>query len=584
MRSVATQHELPILSDHLRHRLATLGVTVARLNLTDGHMVPQEPSGPIERLLATSRSFASVVCNKAELLSQSLGCPQSIWPGIWLVPLPALNHHQFVQSLAASDAIAPNPMSRHDTSDLVVAILLTQELLNCEQMHHLCDTRQLDWQSTISQIDTDGLLTQAEVQRFANMLAWMRDDSFELDRSTAELHDLSQELTETYEELSLLYKLSNNMTVNQPPNAFLIESIRELQQVLGLRWMALQVIDDEPRLGQLECQLFVVGSIDVDQSILSKLARQLMAKQSADSRIVSPDHLASRFSTEQDPLGMRHCTSQSFVIEDSTMLDMPMIQRVVRNLLAVPLIFDQRQLGVLFGGDKINGCAINSIDTKLCNSLANSLAMFLQNVMLFDDMQAMFMGSLRAFGNAIDAKDSYTHGHTERVALIGRDLAAAAGFDEETVERIYLSGLVHDIGKIGVPETVLTKPGPLTPDEMGKVQMHPEIGARILGDVRQMQDLIPGVLYHHERWDGKGYPCQLAGRDIPLFGRVLCLADSFDAMSSDRTYRRSLSHREVLEEVKCCAGTQFDPDLVEVFLELDFDPFFQLIGNLEQRM
>ena len=584
MRSVVTQHELPILSDQLRHRLATLGVTVVRLDLTDGRMVPQGPSGPIEHLLITSRSFSAAVHDKAELLSQSPGCPQSIWPGIWLVPLPARNRRQYVHSLATSDAVFPSPMPRSDMSSLVVAILLTPELLNCEQIHHLCDSRQLDWQSTISQIDDGGLLTQAEVQRFANVLVWMRDDSVELDRSTAELHGLSQELTETYEELNLLYKLSNNMTVNQPSSSFLIESIRELQQVLGLRWMALQVIDDEPRLGQLENQIFVVGSVDVDQSILSELAKKLMAKQIFDSRIISPVHLTSSVSEKQDQLGMRHCTPQSFVIEDIAMLDIPMSQRVGQNLLAVPLVFDQRQLGILFGGDKANGSAINSIDAKLCNSLANSLAMFLRNMMLFDDMHAMFMESLRAFGNAIDAKDSYTHGHTERVALIGRDLATAAGLDEETVERVYLSGLVHDIGKIGVPEAVLTKPGPLTPDEMDKVKMHPEIGARIIGDVRQMQDLIPGVLYHHERWDGKGYPCQLAGRDIPLFGRLLCLADSFDAMSSDRTYRRSLSHREVLEEVKCCAGTQFDPNLVEVFLSLDFDLFFQLVGNLEQRM
>jgi putative two-component system response regulator len=130
-----------------------------------------------------------------------------------------------------------------------------------------------------------------------------------------------------------------------------------------------------------------------------------------------------------------------------------------------------------------------------------------------------------------------------------------------------------------VPESVLTKPGKLTKEEFDIIKTHPRIGGRILQDIRQMQDLLPGVLYHHERFDGRGYPDGLSGEAIPLFGRVICLADSFDAMTSNRTYRQALPLDKVLEEIRDCSGTQFDPHLADVFVTLDFTPFQQMLEN-----
>ena len=129
-----------------------------------------------------------------------------------------------------------------------------------------------------------------------------------------------------------------------------------------------------------------------------------------------------------------------------------------------------------------------------------------------------------------------------------------------------MAGLLHDVGKIGVPESVLQKTGRLTPEEFEQMKKHPQIGARILADVKQVKPLVPGVLYHHERYDGKGYPAGLAGSDIPLMGRIICLADCFDAMTSNRTYRKALPLEVALTEIRRCAGTQFDPALAEAFL------------------
>ena len=249
----------------------------------------------------------------------------------------------------------------------------------------------------------------------------------------------------------------------------------------------------------------------------------------------------------------------------------------LKRFVCVPLERDRRPLGILIAIDKNDSTEFNSVDLKLLNNVGNQCSIFLENAALYQDMQGLFMGVLHALTRSIDAKDAYTRGHSQRVAELSRDLARKIGLSEEQCERVYLSGLLHDVGKIGVPEAVLTKPGKLTAEEFDAIKKHPEIGAQILGNIKLLQDIIPGVLYHHERWDGRGYPHQVAGEEIPLMGRIICVADSFDAMSSTRTYRAALTIETVLEEIKNCAGTQFDPALAKVFVTLDFGPYHRAV-------
>jgi HD-GYP domain-containing protein (c-di-GMP phosphodiesterase class II) len=169
------------------------------------------------------------------------------------------------------------------------------------------------------------------------------------------------------------------------------------------------------------------------------------------------------------------------------------------------------------------------------------------------------------------------------VAHLTQQLAKSIGLDEGTVERMRVAGLVHDIGKIGVPEAVLTKPGKLSEAEFAWIRRHPEIGHRILKDIPRLRDILPGVLYHHERFDGRGYPEGIAGDDIPLVARLIALADAFDAMSSTRTYRPTLSRDETIQEILDCAGTQFDPELAPVFVKIDFSEFDRLFAEHKVR-
>ncbi len=193
------------------------------------------------------------------------------------------------------------------------------------------------------------------------------------------------------------------------------------------------------------------------------------------------------------------------------------------------------------------------------------------------------MGLLHSLTSAVDAKDAYTCGHSERVALVSRHLAAQVGLSDRDVEQVYMAGLLHDVGKIGVPEAVLQKTGRLTPEEFEQIKRHPAIGAKILQDVKQIREIIPGVLHHHERYDGKGYPAGLAGSNIPLMGRIICLADCFDAMTSSRTYRKALPLEIALCEIRRCAGTQFDPKLSELFLRTGPEGFRELLRDHQRK-
>ncbi len=186
------------------------------------------------------------------------------------------------------------------------------------------------------------------------------------------------------------------------------------------------------------------------------------------------------------------------------------------------------------------------------------------------EVRRAYVSTIKALAEAVDAKDPYTRGHSERVGVYASRLAIELGLSHARIERIYLAGLLHDIGKIGVPDAVLSKPGRLTEREFSLMREHPAIGARILEPVEFLQDVVPCVRHHHEWYDGsaRGYPDRLRGRDIPFESRIILVADTVEAMSSDRPYRGRLGFEEVMEEVSRFRGTQFDPAAADAFLAL----------------
>ncbi|MBQ8970117.1 MAG: HD-GYP domain-containing protein, partial [Lachnospiraceae bacterium] len=218
----------------------------------------------------------------------------------------------------------------------------------------------------------------------------------------------------------------------------------------------------------------------------------------------------------------------------------------------------------------------------LCTGLVIMMAATLAQTLL-DQIEAakeresrqnqMMVNTIETIAGAIDAKDEYTGGHSERVghyaAVLARGMAADYNFTEEDIERIHYIGIMHDIGKIGVADTVLNKAGKLTDAEYALMKKHVEIGSELMTGLDEgVKDLRNGIRYHHERFDGKGYPEGLSETEIPLVARIICLADCYDAMTSNRVYRKRLSDEEVRAEIVRCAGTQFDPALAEIFVRL----------------
>ena len=175
--------------------------------------------------------------------------------------------------------------------------------------------------------------------------------------------------------------------------------------------------------------------------------------------------------------------------------------------------------------------------------------------------------ALMDLARAIEARDPYSSGHAARVTAIAEVIAARLGWDDEQIDVLRIGAALHDIGKLAVPDTVLRKPGPLSQAELDHVRAHPQEGAKMLGLVGTLRAAVPCVLHHHERWDGHGYPTGSAGEEIPIEARVLAVADAYDAMTSDRPYRRALTSERAISELERCAGTQFDPDVVAVFAE-----------------
>lgn len=249
--------------------------------------------------------------------------------------------------------------------------------------------------------------------------------------------------------------------------------------------------------------------------------------------------------------------------------------------VCIPSYFQNELLGVLFMGKKKNGRELQRKELDFLVALAHDVAMAIRNARLFKQLQTelykrkqLFINTTIALAAAIEAKDHYTLGHTQRVTdlslKIGKRLIKLQEerLSENFLEQLHMAALLHDVGKIGIPESILNKEGPLTNEEKKRMQLHPVIGANILQPIKELEEAILGVKYHHERYDGKGYPEGLNNGKIPLIAAIIAVADTFDAMTTDRQYRAAMSKEEAVREIQRVSGQQLHPQIVSIFLQL----------------
>jgi len=384
----------------------------------------------------------------------------------------------------------------------------------------------------------------------ARAARWGVEEVLAGERLEASVADpFADELASVYEQISVLYQLVRSMNSMENPASIVSLACGLLLETLDFGWFA-ACFEERPEISKtLSGRLISIGELPCGDDEFRALVSEVVGAGHGDrwSLVLTPD---------RDQLARRS--------GGEALLEL--------------IAHDGEAIGALVcGGRATRDPEISSVDIKLIDAVGEFLGVFHENVCRYNEQREMFLGTLHAMTGSVDAKDPYTRGHSDRVAHLGRQLALAAGLSVDEAEQVRIAGLLHDVGKIGVPERVLLKAGRLDDAEFEALKRHPVIGRDILDGVRPMAPMLPGVLHHHERWDGRGYPHGLAGERIPRIARILAVADAFDAMSSNRAYRDAMPRAKALEEIVRCAGTQFDPELAPLFVRLDFSRYDEMV-------
>ncbi|HVA50034.1 MAG TPA: HD domain-containing phosphohydrolase [Pirellulales bacterium] len=398
------------------------------------------------------------------------------------------------------------------------------------------------WMTRQSPADADML------ERFATVACEKLAGDDRNEQLESEVEKLSAHLGATFEEISLLYRLTHNLKLSSNDEDLGQRALEWLAEVVPADAFALQLI----------------GSADSDPLATSSRTEPLLltfgeCELTADDFALLVDELGLQATTR--PVVVNHVQLESFGWRFPG----------VREFVIVPLAEGERLFGWLAVFNHSCGHEFGTAEASLLSSVGTMLGIHSANIDLYRQQAELLAGVVKAMTSAIDAKDPYTCGHSDRVARVAVRLAQELGCDGETVKTIYFSGLLHDIGKIGINEEVLRKPGKLTEAEFEHIKQHTVIGHRILADLRKMSHMLPIVLHHHEAWDGSGYPHGLAGTDIPYLARIVAVADSYDAMSSDRPYRPGMEDNKLDGIIRSGAGKQWDPDVVEAFFRVRDD-------------
>ncbi len=522
-------------SAHLAERCRVFGLPVWRLS-TEGTIV----AGPTDWGPATSwldsPALRERVAAAATDWTRQMPTSVQLFPGVWLLPINE------------TDAETGRTL-------LVAAMALGPEAIVGDTFTEICGSARLEVDTAHRALSRLTRYCDGDLDRLAATLRAMHADLETLRGHDSTVGVFSRELNHAYEQISLLYKLGRSMNWLTKPREFVQTTCNMLEGMLEFRWIAAMYDTPYDQTARRSTILSHGSSLPCPRADFEQLTEALLDG-------VHEDH----WRTVHEPDGS-------------------LLARLVGSqVIAEPVMAGGHVTGLLMAGNKVSDDPeVTSIETQLLDATADYLGAFLHNVTLYDEQRDMFLGTVSALSAAIDAKDRYTRGHSERVAWLAGRLAIATGMNEEQAERVRIAGIVHDVGKIGVPEVVLQKPGKLTDKEFDLIKQHPVIGHTILKDIAPLHDVLPGVLYHHERWQGGGYPEGIAGEQIPWLGRLLAVADTFDAMSSARSYRPAIARDQVLSEIAACAGTQFDPDFAEAFGAVDLDGYDAMVARAAAR-
>ncbi|MEX0612236.1 MAG: HD-GYP domain-containing protein [Pirellulales bacterium] len=460
----------------------------------------------------------------------------------------------------------PLPAAAPDSRLVAVAIMVTEPVDEEAQIAAAAREFGLNLRQTLRWAQAQPVWPPHAVLEVSSALcekAALQQSNVQLKRQLA---DISSHLLMTFEEITLLHRLTERLSIAKSVTDLCELSVNWLSDVIPAKsvviWFESMGQLHEP-LGQgsdQDAMLIVHGNCPLQQNEFTKFI----------------ERLGPRVATEPLVLNQGATGSPTWYYPD------------VHEIISVPIREGNRLFGWMLAlnhtgiGDITNSEAeFGTVEACLMASVATILGIHCGNIALYHEQSEFFSSVVRALTSAIDAKDPYTCGHSDRVARLSVSIARQLGCDSDELNTIYLSGLLHDIGKIGISDNVLRKPGPLTPAELEHIKTHPELGCRILDGVKQLDKVLPVVRHHHEAWNGKGYPAALKQEDCPFLARVVAVADSIDAMSSDRPYRKGMSDEKLDSILREGAGTQWDPNIIEAAFQVRDE--LRRIGRSERK-
>lgn len=354
----------------------------------------------------------------------------------------------------------------------------------------------------------------------------------------SELCRSAERLEQTYEEINLLHGLAKNLQISRSPVELSELCLSRLHGLIRSTGTAIWIEERRGgRAGGCGGGLLVRGTIPFDELGLAQIL--------------------ARFD--------RHDWSQPLVVNDVHQAGLAADFPGLHNLAIAPIGDMARRSGWIACGNLPSGREFGMLETSVLSSVSTILGAHVRNMDLAEQRDDMLVSFVRSLVSTLDAKDAYTRGHSERVALVARRLAVEMGLPEEDLHDIYLSGLLHDIGKIGVDDRILHKVDRLTDDEFENIKQHPMLGYTILVGLKDLRKVLLGVRNHHERYDGRGYPDGLKGEEIPAMARILAVADAFDAMGSNRSYRNERPLEEIERTFRDQSGKQWDPRVIDAY-------------------
>ncbi len=437
---------------------------------------------------------------------------------------------------------------------VAIGVFVNQLVTSKEEMTAAARAFGIDVRRALRWATGKTLWPSAVLQRMAETAIENLAQRQQLSRLESEVSEANAHTDDIYAELDLLHRLTGQLHLSESEQELWRSALGWLAGTIPAQCLGIvlrgategEVADGEVANDNLaEWEVLTEGECPVERDELCELIRRFGP---------TPLRQPVLLNRAETTLPTWHCPT-------------------IRELVCVPIEGGKQPRGWLLalnhrGSDQASFGEFGSVEIQLLSSVGTILGIHNSNLGLYQEQSHLFASSVQALTSAIDAKDRYTSGHSNRVAYFSVSLAEHLGLSKSDRDTIYLAGLLHDIGKIGIDDQVLNKPGQLTAEEYEQIKLHPQLGYEILKGVRQLDKVLPMVLHHHEAWDGSGYPHGLKATETPRMARIMAVADAYDAMSSDRPYRKGMQEEKIDAILREGAGSQWDAEVVDAFFDI----------------